>query len=99
MEAIFEQNRQLAVKTGVDPELIRVYTEQKGYGRQGVNVSFYDFHFGEIDDLYLGDVYPNIDEHWDNFDEFNERKLSHEELIAERYSTEIAEYLRSIDFD
>ena len=97
MEKTTKKNRELARKNGIDARLISVYTKRKGYGRQGVYVNFNEYSYGDIDDLYICDVFPNIDEYFENYDESNERKRSHEELIIEEYADEIAEYLENIE--
>jgi hypothetical protein len=90
-------NRELARVNGIDTRLVSVRAKQKGYGRQGVFLKFNKFQFGNIDDLYICDVFPNIHEHFDNYDETNELILSDEELIIERFSDEIYNYLESIE--
>jgi hypothetical protein len=99
MKANFQLNRKLTRKNGIDVRLINVYKKQKGYGRQAVYVSFNEYHFGKIKDLYICDVFPNIDEHFNNYDESDARAASHEKLIVDKFFEEIIEYIESIEED
>lgn len=97
MENNCRLQRVQASDKGIDPNYISVYTKQKGYGREAVYVSFNEFYYGEIENLYVGDVFPNIDEHFDNYDKFNEKIKTHEEIVASNYKDEICEYFAEIN--
>ena len=94
MTTNFKLNRELAKVNGVDARLIYVSTKQEGYGRQGVYVTFNEYHFGQVEELYLGSVFPNVREHFDTSDD-DDRTIT--EIVIENYQEKICEHLENVE--
>jgi len=86
-------NRELSRTNGIDERLIYIHEKQEGYGRKGIYVEFNHYHFGNIEKLYLGSVFPNIREQFENdYDTLTK-------IVIDNYYDEICNYLENIEIE